>query len=172
MGLSCWHTSVCCWIDWWHFIDTQIMRKVLSYFMTLSITKTLVLRWKECECGVFAEWHWQGKTEGIKGGNLYCNFFESLCLFCYLAKCIILLGQSKEYSFWIVGPLKTKTLRFSKTSGATHLTTQYHTPDNLNPQQHRRENLLLSYFYCNIQAAALYTEFHYSTLVRDYWKAW
>jgi len=37
-----------------------------------------------------------------RGGNLYCNFFESLCLFCYLAKCIILLGQSKEYSFWIV----------------------------------------------------------------------
>ena len=82
------------------------------------------------------------------------------------------LRQSKEYSFWIVWALKTKTLRFSETSGATHLTTQYHTPDNLNPQQHRRDNLILCYFYCNIQAAALYTEYHYySTLNHDYRKA-
>ena len=61
------------------------------------------------------------------------------------------------------------TLRFSETSGGTHLTTQYHTPDNLNTHEHRRENLILSYFYCNIQIVALYTEYHYySTLIHDY----
>ena len=42
--------------------------------------------------------------------------------------------------------LEDKDTTFSETSGATHLTTQYHTPDNLNPQQHRRENLILAIF--------------------------
>jgi len=34
--------------------------------MTLSITKALVCIWKKYQCGVFAEWYWQGKAEVLK----------------------------------------------------------------------------------------------------------
>jgi hypothetical protein len=153
-GLYTLHSWWGCFVDTLQFTfgligDISLTHKYwgteLSCFTTLSVSKALMLWWKKYECGEFAEWYWQGKDEVWKK-PVMSFYFECLYPLCYLAKFVILQTQPKKYYFGFFDPWRQRHYVSPKSGDAIHLTTQYQTPDNLNPQQNRRQNLILSYF--------------------------
>ena len=81
-------------------------------------------------------------------------------------------GSPRSILFGLFDTWRQEDYVSSKRGVGTHLTTQYQTPDNLNPQQNRPENLTLFYFYCNIQVCShcsrnistKWTSFHATSL--------